>query len=79
MDGLDDLVLMGGRKLLRSKSLESVLIEVDEGDSLKAERMAEILTNAGLTFVEKRRSTMFDGGPFEKTYNQIWDRKAQVP
>ena len=76
VDGLDDLVLMGGRELLRSKSLESVLIEVDEGDSFKAERITEILTNAGLTFVEKRRSTMFDGGPFERTYNQIWDRKV---
>ncbi len=35
----------------------------------------EALDGAGLTFVEKRHSEIFEGGTFSNLFNQIWVRK----
>ena len=78
VEGLEDIVLMGAHKVLRSPALKSVLIEVDETEAQLDDRIAKILTGAGLSFVDKKRSTMFEGGPFDRTYNQIWERKTSI-
>jgi len=72
VDGIEHLVLRGGRGALTS--VQSVLIEVDERFDLQVEKTDNYLTEAGLTMVAKRHSEMFDGGPWASSFNQIWTR-----
>ena len=50
-------------------------IEINDDFSEQAELSKEFLEEAGLTFLEKRHSEMFEGSKFKNIYNQIWIRK----
>ena len=73
VDGLEDLLLAGAREVVCNRSLRSVLVASDCTDLPTASRAALVLSDAGLTFVEKRHPSMLDDGPFAQTYDQFWE------
>ena len=73
VDGIEHLVLEGGSSIL--SQVESVLVEVDDRFALQGERTGIALVGAGLEFVEKKRSSLFDDGPYASCFNQIWVRR----
>lgn len=74
VDGAEHFILRGAKSTLRSSSLKSVLIEVNDNFQALASDVYAALGTAGFTLVERRRSDMFDEGAFSQTYNQIWVR-----
>lgn len=75
VDGIEHLVLRGARAVLGS--VRGVIIEVNDGFLEQADECRELLTRAGLTLKDKRRSATFEssdsfGGG--KVWNQIWER-----
>ena len=74
VDGIEHLILSGAMSVLRSPSLRSVLVEVNESFGQQHQEVSRRLEEAGLRFREKRHSEVFDVGEFSHTYNQIWVR-----
>ena len=72
VDGIEHLILKGGRNTLAS--VQSVLVEVDERFVKQREGTKRCLTEAGLSMVSRQHAAMFDDGPFSHCYNQIWTR-----
>ncbi len=72
VDGIEHLILAGASNVLRS--VQSVLVEVNEDFVRQAENVSAVLMAAGLMFVEKRRSKMVAESAFAAAYNQIWRR-----
>ena len=73
VDGIEHFILKGGKNVL--KSVQGVLIEINDDFSEQALISKEKLKKAGLSFKEKRHSQMFEDSIFSKLYNQIWFRK----
>ncbi|TGM31728.1 FkbM family methyltransferase [Leptospira biflexa] len=72
VDGIEELILAGGRKVL--SKIKGILIEIND-DFEKQQKNAElILREAGLQFKEKRNSVTSEESEFKNTYNQIWIR-----
>ena len=69
VDGIEHLVLKGGLKIL--SQIDSILIEIDDAFSEQSNKCTEILTQSGLSFIEKRQSDQSKG---TGQYNQIWRR-----
>jgi FkbM family methyltransferase len=73
VDGLEHLILAGGRDILRN--VLGMSIEVNEDFSAQASGVEKICNEAGLIFKEKRHSELFeDNARWMNTYNQIWHR-----
>ena len=74
VDGIEHFILDGGETIL--KQVESVLVEVNDGYLEQAATCENLLEAAGLSLIEKTRSTLVDGhlGDIDPTYNQIWRR-----
>lgn len=72
VDGIEQLILSGGKKVL--KKVKSISIEINE-DFLEQKHNAEkILKASGLKLLHKKHSDLFDEGEFKNTYNQVWVR-----
>ena len=74
VDGNEFLILKGGKDILKSENLKSLLVELDESrndyeDSLK------FIKSCGLVLEEKTHAKMFDNAEFATTYNHIFFRK----
>ncbi len=67
VDGIEHFILKGGGGAL--KSVESVMVEVDDGFTEQAEQTADCLRSAGLTLLRK----CWTGGSSTQ-YNQWWVR-----
>lgn len=74
VDGIEHLVLEGAHSVLRSPSLRSILIEVDEQFQELASGVSHQLLGAGFKLEAKRHSEMFETGKFASSFNQIWVR-----
>jgi FkbM family methyltransferase len=74
VDGIEHLVLEGAHDVLRSPTLRSVLIEVDEEFRELASEVSRHLLGAGFSLEAKRHSEMFETGKFSSSFNQIWVR-----
>ncbi len=72
VDGIEHLILTGASNVLRS--VQSVLVEVNEDFVRQAENVSAVLMAGGLMLVEKRRSKMVAESAFAAAYNQIWRR-----
>lgn len=73
VDGLEHLILAGGRAVL--KQVSELAIEVNEDFTEQAINVTKHCSEAGLVFKEKKHSAMFENNArFGKTYNQIWYR-----
>jgi FkbM family methyltransferase len=75
VDGIEHLILDGGRKVLSNPSCVSVLIEINGGFKLQVEKIAIILTECGFVFKYKKRASMFDANGVDNgTYNHVWSK-----
>ena len=69
VDGIEDRIILGAAQTLADPRLKTLSIELDAG---RLDYVAEVtakLTAAGLQLTSKRRSGMFDGGPYQNVYN----------
>lgn len=74
VDGIEHLILSGAVDVLRSSSLKSLLIEVNDDFELQAKNVNSFLASSGFTLREKRHFEMVASGSFSGTFNQIWFR-----
>lgn len=74
VDGLEHFILKGGSSVLNN--IKQILIEINDDFVEQANDCRNILTEAGLTLLEKRHSDMFTDNAlgFQNSYNQIWAR-----
>jgi len=84
VDGIEHLILEGGKNTLRSKKLKSILIEVNDNFSSQSNQVKRLLESAGFRLQSKLQSdSVRDSISFNKTYNQIWvkwlfDHRIQI-
>ncbi|MDE0973885.1 MAG: FkbM family methyltransferase [Candidatus Nanopelagicales bacterium] len=74
VDGIEHLVLEGAQAVLRSATLRSILIEVNDEFVELASEVGRLLHNSGFKLDAKRHGDMFQTGKFSHTFNQIWVR-----
>jgi FkbM family methyltransferase len=73
VDGIEHLILRGGREVLRR--VRGVSVEISDAFTLQAEESRRVLEEAGLRFVSKAHSQMIEDNPiFNQTFNQAWLR-----
>ena len=73
VDGIEHFLLQGGSRVLNK--IQGILVEINDDFAEQAEVSKKLLERAGLEFLEKRHSEMFEGSKFKNLYNQIWVRK----
>lgn len=74
VDGIEHLILSGGRDLLQR--VTGILIEINEDFSEQLRNSDKYLTRAGLSMTDKRHSEVVAGSVFQPIFNQIWSRHA---
>ena len=74
VDGIEHLVLEGAQAVLRSASLRSILIEVNDEFAELASGVNHQLLNSGFKLYSKRHGDMFQETKFAHSFNQIWVR-----
>ena len=73
VDGLEHLILRGGREVL--KRVRSVQVEINDAFETQAQESRRLLEAAGLHFVSKLHSELVNGSEvFNRTFNQVWAR-----
>ena len=72
VDGIEHLVLEGAQAVLRSATLRSILIEVNDEFVELASGVNSQLITSGFKLESKRHGDMFQKGEFSHTFNQIW-------
>jgi FkbM family methyltransferase len=73
VDGIEHLILRGGREVLRR--VRGVSVEINDAFTAQAEESRWALEEAGLRFVAKAHSQMIEDNPtFNQTFNQVWMR-----
>jgi FkbM family methyltransferase len=74
VDGLEHLILSGGYEILAK--VQGLIIEVNEDFIEQVDNVNRLCLKAGLVFIEKKHSAMFDNNKrYSKSYNQIWYRQ----
>ncbi len=73
VDGIEHLILAGASNVLRS--VQSVLVEVNDALVRQAEAVSATLSQAGLRLAEKRQPQIVVADEFATTFNQIWTRR----
>ncbi len=73
VDGIEHLILKGGKKVL--SQVKSVLIEINDDFKEHSEVSMEILRNAGLVLKEKKGLGNYSVNLSNSTFNQIWIRE----
>lgn len=77
VDGLEHMILSGGKYVL--KEVLGLSIEVNEDFAAQVDGVNKMCIDAGLVFIGKRHSPMFDDNlRYGRTYNQIWQRPGKV-
>jgi hypothetical protein len=74
VDGIEDKIIVGASKTLRSEKLKAVLIELDIEDTEYCDRVTSIIENAGLRLVKDRHTQTYDHKEFSSVYNHIFVR-----
>jgi FkbM family methyltransferase len=76
VDGTEDLILKGAKKILRDKRCKSVLVEVDSKSTYKFEYIKKIMINSKFKIINDKKNTSLNelknNKKFKYTYNQIW-------
>ena len=73
VDGIEHFILQSSPVVLRQ--IKGILVEINDDFTEQADQSKKALECAGLTFVEKLHSEMFEDSKFKNLYNQIWIRK----
>ena len=71
VDGNENLILKGGAKTLRSESLKSLLIELDETRS-DYKSSISMIKEGGFKLIQKTHSPICENTKFSTTYNHIF-------
>jgi len=79
VDGIEHLILEGAHDVLRTPTLRSVLVEVNDQVRELASGVTQHLTDAGFELRSKRHSDMFVAGQHSTSFNQIWVRPESHP
>lgn len=74
VDGIEDKIIAGASKTLRSEKLKALLIELDTEDKEYCDRVTSIIENAGLRLVKDRHAHTYDHKEFSSVYNHIFVR-----
>mgnify|MGYP001221934731 CR=1 FL=1 len=75
VDGIEHLILRGATKTLKSESLKSLYIEVNDEFEEQSHQVKMILESVGFKLKEKRHSEITSNSEeFARAYNQIWVR-----
>ncbi len=76
VDGVEDLILEGSTKMLKSKECVSVLVEVNEDFEKQYKNIQKIMQECGFRIKSSGKKTriksLSSNKKFQKTYNQIW-------
>lgn len=73
VDGLESVILSNSKKLLNSKNLKSVLVELEKGSDEEVDVISQ-LSEAGFKLASKKHGKQFDNGPYKNFYNYIFTR-----
>jgi FkbM family methyltransferase len=73
VDGIEHLILRGGREVLNRT--KGVSVEINDAFETQAEESRLLLTAARLRLVSKKHSEMIEANSaFNRTFNQVWAR-----
>jgi FkbM family methyltransferase len=73
VDGIEHLILRGGREVLRRA--RGIQVEINDAFETQAQESRRLLEAAGLHLVSKSHSEMIEGSQaFNRTFNQVWAR-----
>jgi FkbM family methyltransferase len=73
VDGIEHLILRGGRQVL--SRLSGVSVEINDAFVQQAQESQAALEAAGLRFMSKAHSALIEAQPmFNRTFNQVWVR-----
>lgn len=79
VDGIEDLILKGAKKILKDEKCKSVLVEVNSKSTYKFEYIKKIMINSKFQMINDKKNTLLnelkDNKDFKYTYNQIWIKK----
>ena len=74
VDGIEHLILKGGNDLFFSKSIKSVLIEINENFTLQKESVLKFMKDHNFNFIKKENNPENLSEKFKKTYNYIFKK-----
>ena len=75
VDGIEHLILRGGKDYLKDKKIKSILIELNENFKEQYSEALKILEQSNFVLKHKKHSKMFAGnGKFSKTYNFLFEK-----
>ena len=70
VDGIEELILRGGREVLRST--KSVLVEISDELAKEAQSCRQVLLDAGFELTEQYQDQALRNTKFQGMHNQIW-------
>ena len=74
VDGIENTILKGGKRVLSDDRVKSVLVELDTGRTDTYAEAMQVLGQAGLQLAEKKHAPEFDGSKYSSLYNHIFAR-----
>lgn len=74
VDGIEDLILAGAKKVLSSKKVESILIEINDKFIIQKEMIIKILKKNNFKLVSKNRNDFYYKNDFDGIYNYIFKK-----
>ena len=78
VDGIEHLILEGGKKTLKNKKIKSILVEVNEKFKEQRKRVNSIMITSGFKLTKKLLEKNIPvTEEFSQTYNYIYERKIK--
>ena len=78
VDGIEHLILQGGKKTLKNKKIKSMLIEVNENFLEQKRKVNKLMSSYGFKLKKKLTyKNIPSSKEFSKTYNYIYERKRK--
>ena len=74
MDGIEDLILAGAKKMLFNKKVESILIEINDKFIIQKEMIIKIMKKNNFKLVSKNRNDFYYKNDFDGIYNYIFKK-----
>ena len=75
VDGIEHLILRGGKEMLKDKQLKSLSIELNENFKDQYNEVISIMKKSKFHLKNKRHASMFDNSSkFSKLYNFVFER-----
>ena len=75
VDGIEHLILQGGKNTLKNKKIKSVLVEVNEKFNEQKIKVNQLMNSFGFKLVRKLTEKIPVTKQFSRTYNYIYERK----